>query len=575
MPVHNVAPFVAEAVSAVLAQTFADLELIVVDDGSTDGTGDIVRGFDDPRLRLIRTEHTGLAGAENAGVEVATGEYIVRPDGDDVVLPPLFEKQVEVLDANPGCAAVGVWVRRFGGREAYYRTPVSPEAVRRTLRRGGNPMTQPVMIRASALREAGGFRDVRWEDWDLWIRLAKRWDLRNIPEPLALWRYRPESWSHAPGRRETLRNNMQVWRETARQLGFDPMLLKTVGRFLARSIFRSVLDAGSGRSAHPSSSPAPSLPQVSVVIPTHDRIELLRRCLDAVESQEPSANEVLVVYRSDDAATGAFLKEWCAADPGRRRTTEVHEPGIVRALAAGTAAASNGVIAYLDDDGVPRPGWLAEIRRGFIDPRVGAAGGRFVDHIDGREVTGRAREVGRVTWYGRVIGNHFLETSHYGDVELLPGTNWALRRELAVHDGRLLHTSNGLALANELDTCLTVKRAGHRLLFSPFAVVDHYTTSFRDPELGSRVAGEDVITSAANYTYALMKYLPAWRRAAFLGYAFLVGSSSLPGPGRALAEVAGSRPRAAAMLRRIPLVWRGRTRGLDMYRDWRGSPSSR
>ena len=92
----------------------------------------------------------------------------------------------------------------------------------------------------------------------------------------------------------------------------------------------------------------------------------------------------------------------------------------------------------------------------------------------------------------------------------------AFRRPLIHHDGRLRYASTGLALANELDTCLTVRRLGHRLIYRPEALVDHFTTSYRDPHLGSRVAGADVITSAANYTYALLKYLPPHRRIAFL-----------------------------------------------------------
>jgi hypothetical protein len=200
---------------------------------------------------------------------------------------------------------------------------------------------------------------------------------------------------------------------------------------------------------------------------------------------------------------------------------------------------------------------------------VGGVGGRFVDHVDGPERRGHTRRVGRITWYGRVIGRHDMDTGYHGNVEFLPGANMAFRRPLIHHDGRLRYTSNGLALANELDTCLTVRRLGHRLIYRPEALVDHFTTSYREPHLGSRVAGADVITSAANYTYALLKYLPARRQIAFLLYAYLLGSSMLPGPARALVELAASPRRAWAMARRIGVTWRGRRAGLAMYRAWR------
>jgi hypothetical protein len=148
----------------------------------------------------------------------------------------------------------------------------------------------------------------------------------------------------------------------------------------------------------------------------------------------------------------------------------------------------------------------------------------------------------------------------------------AFRAELARHDEGLIHTSNGLALANDLDVCLSVRRAGRRVLYSPWARVDHFATSFRDPSLGTRVSGSDVATSAANHTYALLKYLSPARRAAFLGYAFVVGQASLPGPVRALAEVPQSPRRSRAMAGRIPLVWRGRLQGIRMWRAWRSAP---
>jgi len=310
-------------------------------------------------------------------------------------------------------------------------------------------------------------------------------------------------------------------------------------------------------------------PRVSVLVPTYRRVARLEQCLEGVARQQPRPDEVLVVHRIDDEETGEFLRGWTARDPVGHRAVAVDTAGIVPALREGIDAAAGDVIAFLDDDAVPRAGWLEEIRRGFAEATVGGVGGRFVDHVDGRERTGHTRRVGRITWYGRVIGRHDRDTEYHGDVEVLPGANMAFRRPLVHMDGRLLHTANGLALANELDACLTVRRLGHRLLFTPEAVVDHYTTSYRDPRLGSRVAGDDIGTSAANYTYTLLKYLPAPRRPAFLLYAFLLGSSMLPGPGRALAELAASPRRAWAMAQRIGPTWRGRATGISMYRTWR------
>jgi GT2 family glycosyltransferase len=315
--------------------------------------------------------------------------------------------------------------------------------------------------------------------------------------------------------------------------------------------------------------PAEQAPRLSVVVTSYRRTDALERCLEGIRAQVPLPDEVVVVYRRDDEATRELLARWIALDPERHRVTEAERPGIIHALVAGTGAARADVVAFLDDDAVPRAGWLAELRHGFLDPTVGGVGGPIVDHVDGHVRRGRTRRVGQITWYGRVIGRHDRETDYCGDVEVLTGANMVFQRTLIHHDERLLHTSNGLALANDFDACLTVRRLGRRLVYSPRAVVDHFTTSYRDPVLGARVAGADVFTSAANRTYALLKYLPAHRRIAFLLYGFLLGSSTLPGPLRALVELLLSPRRAMEMARRIPTTWRGRSAGVRMYRAWR------
>jgi GT2 family glycosyltransferase len=304
------------------------------------------------------------------------------------------------------------------------------------------------------------------------------------------------------------------------------------------------------------------------VITTYARVELLRGCLEGVAAQQPTPEEIIVVHRLDDEETATFLEDWAREDPSRRRPVAVERRGIIPALLAGTEAARSDIVAYIDDDAVPRAGWLAKLLEQFQDPAVGAAGGPFVDHWGERVITGSTRRVGRVTWYGRVIGRHSFSTGYQGDVELLAGANMAFRRDLAHHEERLLHGSTGLALGNELDACLTVRRLGYRVRFTPQALVDHYTTSFRDKELGTRVVGADVSASAANYQFALLRFLSRPRRLAFRIYGYSVGSASTPGPGRALLEVFRSPARARAMAKRVGLTWRGRLQGEQMYQQW-------
>jgi GT2 family glycosyltransferase len=310
------------------------------------------------------------------------------------------------------------------------------------------------------------------------------------------------------------------------------------------------------------------LPSVSVVIPSYRRADLLARCLSGVDRQQPPPDEIVVVYRRDDEETARFLEEWARQDEVGHRPVAVERPGYVAACAAGAEGATHDIVAYLDDDAVPRPGWLAALLQEFLDPTVGAAGGPYVDHLGERVVTGRTRRVGRVTWYGRIIGRHWLSTDYSGDVEWLTGANMALRRELAHFNQDLLPASTGLVFGVEQDACLTIRRLGYRVVFTPAALIDHYTTSFRDKDLGSRAVGADVSALAADWQYVLLKFLSRPGRLAFRLYGFGLGSASAPGPGRAVAELLRSPARSRAMARRVPLAWRGRLRGEQMYREW-------
>jgi hypothetical protein len=230
---------------------------------------------------------------------------------------------------------------------------------------------------------------------------------------------------------------------------------------------------------------------------------------------------------------------------------------------------------YTDDDAVPHPGWLAGLLEALGDPAVGASGGRILDHVDGELVRGRARRVGHVTWYGRIIWDHTLETDHTGPVDFVVGASLAVRRELARFDDALLHTYNGHAMGNDIDLCLGVWRAGKRVVYVPAAKVDHFTTSFRDPTLGSRVSGDGIVVSAANHTYVVLKDASLPRRVAVRLYGYVVGSATTPGPVRVLIEAARHPARARAMARRVGFAWRGRRAGARLDRAHRqGRPAS-
>jgi glycosyltransferase involved in cell wall biosynthesis len=203
MSVYNGERYVPEAVESILAQTFADFEFILIDDGSTDGSKALLQGYAklDPRVRLISRPNEGLTKTLNEALGLARGEFVARMDADDVSLPMRFEKQAAFLHANPDCVCVGARVLRVDP----YGSPLSEsdhrlaheEIDRQLMEEGlGWAITHPVaMMRRDAVATVGGYREQfsTSQDLDLWLRLAEVGRLANLPDVLLKYRYHPQS----------------------------------------------------------------------------------------------------------------------------------------------------------------------------------------------------------------------------------------------------------------------------------------------------------------------------------------------------------------------------------------------
>lgn len=194
IPVHNRAHYIGSAVESVLAQTYPDFEIVVVDDGSTDATPDIVRGFADPRVRLERHEtNLGIPAARNRGLDAARGEYIATLDSDDLAHPKRLERQVAFLDAHPDHAIVGSWEthRDHDGKSVIgvKRKPTDAADVHAQLLFGGSVSNSTTMGRTAVLRRYGYRKEfVVRQDYDLFVRVAEAHKIANLPEVLVIRR---------------------------------------------------------------------------------------------------------------------------------------------------------------------------------------------------------------------------------------------------------------------------------------------------------------------------------------------------------------------------------------------------
>ncbi|MBM4372114.1 MAG: glycosyltransferase [Deltaproteobacteria bacterium] len=242
LPTCQHAATLAAAVGDVLAQTVADLELVVVDDGSTDGTGEVLArcAGSDPRVRAIRTPHRGLVAALQLAAATARGAFLARMDADDRCAPARLERQLAWLLDHPGAGAtdchvlLGESAVTGDGMRAHVdwlNSLDGPDDLRRQLF-VESPLVHPAcLMRREAFEAAGGYVDDGGgpEDYSLWLRMAAAgWDLGKVPEALFTWSDLPGRYTrtsptsgrerlaalkarHLPGVYPRTREGVQVW----------------------------------------------------------------------------------------------------------------------------------------------------------------------------------------------------------------------------------------------------------------------------------------------------------------------------------------------------------------------------
>ena len=217
MSVYNGERYLNEAIESILAQTFRDFEFIIIDDGSTDSTPDILNSYDDDRIVLVHNEQNiGLTRSLNKGIQIARGNYLARQDADDVALPERLAAQVNFLDANPDVGVVGTWVAYIdenGQPTKLIRAPASPTLVGWLLLFGSCLVHPSVMMRRSCLEgdEISRPEIPYAQDYDLWVRLSAKTQLANLPEILQQMRIHTQriSAQHYEQQEQIARSIMQ------------------------------------------------------------------------------------------------------------------------------------------------------------------------------------------------------------------------------------------------------------------------------------------------------------------------------------------------------------------------------
>ncbi len=195
MAAYNAADYISESIKSILTQTFTDLELLIVNDGSTDNTVQVVESFTDPRIRLVHNEkNRGLVFTRNVALKEARGEYIAVLDSDDIASPGRLESQYAFFQQNPDfalCGGHGTIINSQGEHVEDNRlmVPTDPDGIKMTLLFLNTYVNSAVMYKTSILKELGGYEDYApAEDYDLFIRMADKYPVGNLDKVLVKYR---------------------------------------------------------------------------------------------------------------------------------------------------------------------------------------------------------------------------------------------------------------------------------------------------------------------------------------------------------------------------------------------------
>ena len=196
MPIYNAGLYLQEAIDSILNQSFGDFELLLIDDGSIDGSRDRILSQKDPRIRIFLREHEGLVRTLNAGIAYSRAPIIARMDSDDVALPERFALQYEFLEQHPDVVVLGTGVKLIDSSGETFGPPqnhcLSHKEIINSLTNGSDSgLAHPtVMFRRLVACSIGGYREdfPVCEDADLWVRMARLGGLRALPDVLLLLR---------------------------------------------------------------------------------------------------------------------------------------------------------------------------------------------------------------------------------------------------------------------------------------------------------------------------------------------------------------------------------------------------
>ncbi len=239
MPVYNVEKYVAEAIESILTQTFTDFEFIIINDGSTDRSEEIILSFNDSKIKYLKNAHNlGLVETLNFGIKIALGVYIARMDADDISFPERLSNQVVFMDQNPKIGAMGSAYEIFGDVTKIYYPPTDPILAYTHLSFNsaiGHPTS---IIRKSVLDKNNIHYESKFEyaaDYAFWIRISQVANITSTKEPLLHYRWHKSNMSNSDP-------SVNRGKSAARALWYELHLNRPVSKLEKKYLSRQQVD---------------------------------------------------------------------------------------------------------------------------------------------------------------------------------------------------------------------------------------------------------------------------------------------------------------------------------------------
>lgn len=460
MPVFNTDPsWLHDAVSSVRSQVYENWELCIADDGSVDQrTIDMLETHrrEDDRIRVTRLpSQQGIAAATNAALALATGEFAGLLDHDDELKPHALGEVALAIDGEPDVDLIysDEDKRDPDGRlvDPFFKPDWSPDHLM-----SRNYVCHFLVMRRGLLEKLGGFRlgyDGS-QDYDLVLRATELTDrIAHVAEPLYTWR--------------------KIEGSTAGSGDAKPWALEAARRALQDALERrgtpGEVVAGLYPGTYRVRYALRGRPRVSILIPTRDRVDLLRRCVESITGRSTYSNYELVVV--DNGSTDAETLAYLAAFPGRV-VRYPHLFNYPRMMNLAAAEATGDLLLFLNNDTeVVTPGWLeALVEHGQRD-EVGAVSARLL-YPDGQP-----QHEGTIVGYKGAIAGNVDHRGYGGMGEIVrncsavtgacmlvrPSVYW----EVGGHDERLR------VAYNDVDLCLRIRQAGYQIVYTPHAELLH------------------------------------------------------------------------------------------------------